>query len=213
MKFQPEVEDLESAWNSRETHEARMEFLQTLPDDALNSLVGGDFWPHHEEKTELLSAAHAHPGLTMLSALMNYAASPASWIARCEREGKDHHEPTEVIDVILNLRDKLNDFAFVDHIEKYQHFSSPLKHLLKQDVEQIYGRFAVSPAVLQYARDAMTEYKTASDKVRYNVAGEALNNQEMVKALMGAIEDPARGEEASRLGRAAKWLRARFVAS
>ncbi len=207
MRFQPELEDIGDAWSKRETHEARMEFLQTLPDDALNSLVESNFWPFQAERVELMSVVYEHPGLTMLSAMNNYAGSPATHIGVCELQGTAHREPPEVVEFLLAVRDKLNNFAFVDAIDRYQHFCGPLKILLRDNAEKKYGRFALSPAVVQYGRDAIEERKQASEKARYNVDGEVLDAKEMVQAMLGAIEDPVASEQSTKIGRAGRWLR------
>jgi len=207
MKFQPELEDIGDAWSKRETHEARMEFLQTLPDNALNALVESNFWPFEAERVELMSVVYEHPGLSMLSAMNNYAGSPATYIGTCELNGTNHDEPPEVVEFLLGVRDKLNDFAFLDFIDKYQHFSGPLEILLRDNSEEKYGRFALSPGVVQYGRDAIEKQNEASEKKRYNVGGETLSNQEMLHALRGAIEDPVASEQNTKIGRAGRWLR------
>ena len=203
MRFQPEDEDVDFAWNSRETHSARMEFLETLPDDALNCLVESNFWPHFPEKVQLLQVVYSHPGLTMLTAMSHYAESPANYLG----SGDDKLEGPEVVELLLGLRDKLNDFAFVDVVGKYQHFSSPLKVFLRDNSEQKYGRFALSPAVIQYGRDAMEGKQWESDRARYSVDGDTLTSKEMVKALLGAVEDPVSESSGTKLGRASTWLR------
>lgn len=209
MRLQPD-EDPEYAWSLRETPAARLEFIETLPDEHLNTFVVGGFWPKEADGLDIMKAVIAHPGLSMISAMAIYCCSNALSLgqeeARSNRpewlEGMD-----EEIEVLQSLRDKLNAMAFADRIYPYQHFSSMVKWVVRENGPETFGSYALDPQVVSYVENAMQEVEKASDATRYDSGEEPMKSDESLQSLLTAMEDSDDRDKLTRIGRAAIWLR------
>lgn len=213
MKLQPDEDDLEYAWHQRETLAAQLEFIEALPDDALNMLAVSSIWPPELNRSAITEAAIAHPGLSIISAIDIYSRSGAYNLGDLELRGEqpDRLMATEEdIALVQTLRDKINAMEFADKVYPYQHFSCMLKSFVRDNSAEKFGSYAVGPHVISYVVDAMEADKQASDKMRYDFGEGPVKSDEALQSVLTALEDPDERDILTRTGRAAIWVRKKF---